>query len=182
MPDYRRRWIAGGTFFFTLVTYDRRPWLCDDWARTALRLAIARVRKRHPFEVNAWVLLPDHLHCIWTLPHRDQDYATRWRLIKMLVTKSSGTGPSDRNLPASRCKRQERGLWQRRFWEHAIRDERDFAAHADYIHYNPVRHGLCAAPGDWPYSTFRRAVEAGWYPVHWGSGEGPSLDADVGHE
>jgi len=102
MPQYRRNWIADGTFFFTLVTFERRPWLCDDWARAALRKAVTCVRRRHPFDIDAWVLLPDHLHCIWTLPPLDRDYATRWRLIRMLVAK-----PCCEQLPAERLSARE---------------------------------------------------------------------------
>ena len=182
MPQYRRNWIAGGTFFFTLVTFDRRPWLCDPWARVALRKAIASVRRRHPFAIDAWVLLPDHLHCIWTLPAEDRDFATRWRLIKMLVTKSRNVQRLESDLNPSRRLRQERGLWQRRYWEHTLRDERDFAAHADYIHYNPVKHGLSVGPGDWPYSTFRRWVDAGKYPADWGAAMVPRLMDGIGRE
>lgn len=182
MPHYRRNWIAGGTFFFTLVTFERRPWLCDEWARAALRTAIASVRRRHPFEIDAWVLLPDHLHCIWTLPSLDRDYATRWRLIKMLVAKSCGQRLSGHRLPSSYRLRRERGLWQRRYWEHTLRDERDFGAHADYIHYNPVKHGLCESPGEWPYSTFRRWVLAGRYPPDWASAVAPCPGGDIGRE
>ena len=182
MPQYRRNWIAGGTFFFTLVTFERHPWLCDDWARAALRKAIASVRRRHPFDIDAWVLLPDHLHCIWTLPPLDRDYATRWRLIKMLVAKSCGKQLPARGLSTSYALRRERGLWQRRYWEHTLRDERDFAAHVDYIHYNPVRHGWCSAPSDWPYSTFHRWVLDGCYQPDWGALVVPSMSDDVGQE
>ncbi|MFA7592414.1 MAG: transposase [Thiohalobacteraceae bacterium] len=182
MSDYRRNWIAGGTFFFTLVTFERRPWLHEEWARMALRAAITSTRRLHPFEIDAWVLLPDHLHCIWTLPQLDRDYATRWRLIKMLVAKACREHLPERTLSASYRLRQERGLWQRRYWEHTIRDARDFAAHADYIHYNPVRHGLCATPADWCHSTFHRWVRAGRYPPDWGGLAAPPLGDDVGRE
>jgi putative transposase len=139
MTCYRRSKIAGGTYFFTQVTHHRQPWLCRDVARPLLRSAFLKVREKYPFTVDAIVLLPDHLHCLWTLPPNDDDYATRWRLIKSDVTRQ---GASLLQLSAgrgeSRQKRRESNLWQRRFWEHSIRDEADFMKHCDYIHYNPV--------------------------------------------
>lgn len=210
MPNYRRARSAGGTFFFTVVTHGRRRWLCSDAARAALRAAIGDVRGRYPFSVDAWVLLPDHLHCLWTLPDGDPDYGTRWRLIKTGVTRRvSGDGASPAGthptggaglggasalrthaagvvdafgpMTASRERRNEQGLWQRRFWEHTIRDERDFAAHCDYLHYNPVKHGLAVAPKDWPWSTLHRFVAQGLYPKDWGA-EPVALDVGVGRE
>ena len=144
MPDYRRIFIPGATCFFTLVTHQRRPWLCTPATRGALREAVVKVRQSRPFAVEAWVLLPDHLHCIWTLPPGDADYTTRWRLIKRAVSLRLANEP-DGTLSDSRRKRRERGLWQRRFSEHAIRDERDFEAHCSHIHYNAVKHGMCLA-------------------------------------
>ncbi len=181
MSDYRRARIPGGTYFFTVVTYRREPWLCSEWAVAALRDAVRKMRRRRPFTVDAWVLLPDHMHCIWTLPANDADYAGRWRQIKEHVTRASGTARSHAAGP-SRVRRRERILWQRRFWEHFIRDADDLAAHMDYIHYNPVKHGLCAAPADWPYSTFHRCVRAGRYMPGWGAGETPRLPETVGKE
>lgn len=171
MPNYRQISLAGGTFFFTQTLYDRkRAWLCDELARWALREAIMTVRKNYPFTIDAWVLLPDHLHCIWTLPQGDNDYATRWRLIKSSVTKRIGAQLNlDKPLTSSRQKRQEGNLWQRRFWEHLIRDEEDFIRHVDYIHFNPVKHGLVTMVKEWPYSTFHRYVAESIYPQNWGS-------------
>ena len=177
MPDYRRLFIPGSSYFFTLVTHERRPWLCTESGRGALRGAIAKVRDARPFAVEAWVLLPDHLHCIWTLPPGDADYTTRWRLIKRAVSLRLA-GEPEVTLSDSRRKRGERGLWQRRFWEHAIRDPRDFEAHCDYVHYNPVKHGLCAVPRDWPWSSVHRFVARGLLPVHWGC-EGVPVDGDL---
>ena len=174
MPQYRRNFAPGACYFITEVTYLRRPWLCLDLARNALRAAIVKVRRHHPFIIEAWVLLPDHLHCLWTLPESDSDYSTRWRLIKSSVTAEIGSivgAPSD---SVSRRRRGERSVWQRRFWEHTIRDEADFRIHCDYLHFNPVKHGLCIAPKLWPYSSFHRFVEEGRYESNWGSQEIPS--------
>ncbi|UBF30059.1 transposase (plasmid) [Kovacikia minuta CCNUW1] len=169
MTNYRRLTIAGGTYFFTLVTHQRRPWLCCDIARSTLRAAITHVRLTYPFVIEAMVLLPNHLHCIWTLPTGDSDYATRWRLIKAYVTKQAATKLKlDAQLSQSRQQRREGNLWQRRFWEYWIRDQQDFIRHCDYIHYNPVRHGLCRSPGEWKYSSFHRFVVQGIYPPDWG--------------
>jgi putative transposase len=166
MTDYRRAWIEGGTYFFTQVTHQRQPWLCTDVARPLLRAAFLKVRQKYPFVVDAIVLLPDHIHCIWTLPTGDSDYATRWRLIKSYVTKQ-GAIKLQANRNESRQKRGESNLWQRRFWEHSIRDKADFSSHCDYIHYNPVRHGLCHRAIDWQYSSFHRYVAQGLYEVDW---------------
>ena len=171
MPNYRRTDWAGGSFFFTLSLYDRRrAWLCEELARWALREAITTIRKNYPFTIDAWVLLPDHLHCLWTLPQGDSDYGTRWRLIKSYVTKHIGPQLRlNKPLTISRQQRQEGNLWQRRFWEHLIRDEEDFIRHVDYIHFNPVKHGLVTTVKEWPYSTFHRYVSAGIYSLEWGS-------------
>ncbi|HEX9172640.1 MAG TPA: transposase [Telluria sp.] len=168
MSHYRRD-AAGSTYFFTLVTYRRRPILCVDSVRVALRHAIQDVRDRRPFVIDAFVLLPDHLHCIWTLPDGDYDYSTRWSQIKALVSLAC-PGQQDKSplLSASARRRREVGVWQRRFWEHRIRDEVDFERHVDYIHYNPVRHGHAPHACEWSYSTFQRYVESGIYPRDWG--------------
>lgn len=181
MPRYTRNFIPGGTFFFTVVTEERRPWLCTDAARIALREAIQHVQLKLPFTIDAWVLLPDHIHCIWTLPPGDADFATRWRLIKTHVTKICAPVLNRETVNASRVKRHEQGLWQRRFWEHTIRDEDDLAAHCDYIHYNPVKHGLSTSPQEWPHSTFHRFLQASIYPDDWGCRE-PLVAEGVGKE
>ena len=169
MPEYRRA-RDGNTYFFTVVTFKRQPFLCDDEPRRVLREVIGNVRSRHPFEVKAWVLLPDHLHCIWELPDGDTDYSMRWGLIKKEFTKRMKGRIETFEPGASRKKKREGAVWQRRFWEHRIRDERDYMLHLDYTHYNPVKHGLVRAPGDWEHSTFHRYVEEGVYPADWGSG------------
>ena len=176
MPNYRRLIIPGATYFFTIVTYQRRPWLCTEIARQTLRESINKVRKKYPFSIDALVLLPDHIHCIWTLPPGDGDYATRLRLIKDFVTKNCGDDLGiDAKITRSRQKRKERNLWQRRFWEHMIRDEKDFANHCDYIHYNPVKHGLCKTPREWQFSSVHRFVAQGLYAPDWGVYEIPDL-------
>jgi putative transposase len=172
MSRYRRVNTEGASYFFTLVTYRRQPLLCDEKIRRALRHAIEAVRAKRPFKIDAWVLLPDHLHCIWSLPPGDTDYATRWNMIKRSVSLACGT---DYRRPewinASKRKHRESTLWQRRFWEHRIRDDRDFSLHMDYIHYNPVKHGLCERAVDWPYSTFHQHVRDGVYTTDWGGVE-----------
>lgn len=169
MPNYRRPAIAGGTYFITQVTYGRQPWLCTDLARHALRTAINQVRQNRPFRVDAFVLLPDHFHCLWTLPQNDNDLSTRLRLIKTYVTKHYRTRLGlNLEVSDSRTKRKEQNLWQRRFWEHLIRDETDFAQHCDYIHYNPVQHQLCQLPTAWQFSTVHRFIAQGIYPPDWG--------------
>lgn len=158
---YRRAFIPGGSFFFTVVSERRRPLLASVEEVAVLRSAIRTVRSTRPFEVDAMVVLPDHLHCIWTLPPGDADFATRWRLVKTWRISPD---------PARTAKR-EQALWQHRYREHALRDENDFAQHVDYIHYNPAKHGLVSAPKSWPYSSFHRYVEAGIYPADGGRGK-----------
>ena len=174
MTRYRRS--AGSTFFFTLVTYRRRPILCADIMRNALRDAIAEVRAVRPFSVDAWVLLPDHMHCIWTLPDDDSDYSMRWARIKRSVSRGCRDVLHDpRQLSDSKRKHRESTIWQRRYWEHRIRDEIDFERHVDYIHFNPVRHGHVGRVSEWPYSTFHRYVCNGIYSRDWAGG--PVLEA-----
>jgi putative transposase len=141
-----------------------------------LRRAFRETRKHHPFTADAVVVLPDHLHAIWTLPEGDKDFATRWRLIKSTFSRSLPTGEP---ISASRAAKGERGIWQRRYWEHTIRDESDFARHVDYIHINPVKHGLVTRISDWPYSSFHRMVKSGVYPADW-AGDVANQDGDFG--
>ncbi|WP_027865173.1 REP-associated tyrosine transposase [Massilia alkalitolerans] len=166
MPYYRRS-LTGSTYFFTVVTHRRRPILCDDAVRTALRHAIERVRTRLPFTTDAMVLMPDHLHCIWTLPDDDTDFSSRWSQIKHHVS-STCNRLYPMTLSRSRQHRGAGSIWQRRFWEHQIRDEIDMERHVDYIHFNPVKHGLVTGASQWPYSTFERHVRAGAYTRDWG--------------
>jgi putative transposase len=160
MPNYRRA-REGSTYFFTVVTFARRPFLCSEESRAALRMAVAETRTSHPFVVEAWVLLPDHLHCIWRLPEGDMDYSVRWGLIKRGFTRRIRDAMELPGRNASREKHREAAAWQRRFWEHMVRDEGDCEAHSDYLHYNPVKHGLVAAPKDWPFSTFHKPGRVG---------------------
>jgi putative transposase len=127
------------------------------------------VKQKQPFYIDGWVILPEHMHCVWTLPEGDADYASRWKAIKIAFAKSI---PKTERLSAVRLTKGERGIWQRRYWEHTIRDELDYAAHMDYLHINPLKHGLIKRVADWPYSSFHRMVEAGIYPADWaGNGE-----------
>ncbi|MBI1398265.1 MAG: transposase [Betaproteobacteria bacterium] len=168
MSRYRRAPVEGATYFFTVVTHHRRPWLVDDRVRAVLREAIIQTRQALPFTLDAIVLLPDHLHCIWTLPRDDADFGKRWGLIKARVSRvAAGDIPDVRAVSRSRGRRREHAFWQRRFREHRIRDEEDYARHVDYIHANPVKHGLAMAAADWPYSSFHRFVARGIYPLDW---------------
>lgn len=171
MPDYRRAWHPGGTWFFTVNAFERQG--NDLLARhiAFLRDVVSRVRHDHPFKIHGWVVLPDHLHCIIELPPGDTDFALRWRLIKAGFSKAL---PKDERRSAVRQARGERGLWQRRYWEHLIRDERDYAAHMDYVHFNPVKHGHVNRVADWPYSTFHRLVAEGVYPLDWAGSDAGS--------
>jgi len=169
MPDYRRCRVAGGTFFFTVVTHGRRPILADELGRSCLSRAMRQTRARHPFQVIAMVLLPDHLHAVWSLPQGDQAYSRRWSRIKELFTQAYLTsGGTESVISPSRSKHRERAIWQRRFWEHACQDEDDLSRCVDYIHWNPVKHGLVECVKDYPWSTFHRHVRTGDYEEDWG--------------
>jgi putative transposase len=166
MPDYRRNRVPGGTFFFTVNLFDRRSNMLV--ARIdALRDAVRQARARAPFHIDAWVVLPDHMHCLWTLPKDDANFPSRWRAIMAAFAKSL---PVSEPRSLVMTNRGERGIWQRRYWEHTIRDDRDFAAHMDYTHFNPVKHGLVAHPADWPHSSFHRCAASGLYPTGWKGG------------
>jgi len=180
MPNYRRADVKGGTYFFTVNTFPRLPVLTEEPVRVALREAIHQTQLSHPFEINAWVLLPDHLHCIWTLPQGDANFSIRWSKIKRAVSQQCADAFGIKEISASRIKRHESGLWQRRFWEHQIRDEIDFERHVDYIHWNPVKHGLVTRASDWPYSTFHRFVKNDDYPADWGLSQADVFNLDVG--
>lgn len=168
MPNYRRVKAKGGTYFFTAVTYRRRKILSLPESRRVLRNTIIEVKKDYPFGIEAWVLLPDHIHSIWTLPRHDCDFSKRWGLIKAGFTKQvKELLHREEWMNASKRMHRESTIWHRRFWEHRIRDGGDFAAHMDYIHYNPVKHGYVDRVSDWAYSTFHRYVRSGVYPVDW---------------
>ncbi len=169
MSNYRRSRI-GQVFFFTVVTDRRRPILTTDLGRAALHKAIETVRDETPFELPAIVLLPDHMHAVWELPQGDTDYSTRWKRIKALFTKEwRRNGGETPPRSESRQKRGEHGIWQRRFFEHTCRDERDLKRCVDYIHVNPLKHGLVERVCDWPWSSFHRYVQLGEYTNDWGS-------------
>jgi putative transposase len=170
MPEYKRVFSRGGTYFFTVVTYRRIPIFINDSRVNYFKKCIKDTMRRYPFKVEAMVVLPDHIHTIWTLPEKDDDFSTRWMLIKKRfsihhadIIKSP--------VSESRLKKREYGIWQRRFWEHLIRNDEDYALHCDYIHYNPIKHGLVDSPGLWKYSSFNQFVKNGYYPYNWGTVE-----------
>jgi putative transposase len=168
MSNYRRARTPAGSYFFTVVTYRRRPLLVDLESRRVLREMIQQVRQDLPFCIEAWVLLPEHLHCIWTLPRGDADYSKRWGLIKAGFSKRMrDLFRNPEWINDSKAKHRESTIWQRRFWEHEIRDQEDFNRQVDYIHWNPVKHGQVSRVADWPYSTFHRYVRHGVYPLDW---------------
>ena len=167
MPHYIRTRIPGATYFFTVAILERRRHLLT-YHIDPLRHAFRTVRARRPFHIDAIVVLPDHCHCIWTLPADDEDFSSRWRLIKSAFARAIESGEP---LSERRLRKRERGIWQRRFWEHLIRDEEDFARHMDYIHYNPVKHGWVRRVADWPYSSFHHLVRSGVYSPDWGASE-----------
>ncbi len=160
---YRRATVAGAAYFFTVNLADRQSALLTEYI-TDLRHAIRRIKHAHPFRIDAWVVLPDHLHMIWTLPPDDMDFATRWMLIKATFSRAM---PAGEKRSASRITKGERGIWQRRYWEHLIRDEDDLARHVDYIHINPVKHGLATRAADWAHSSIHRHVRLGMINADW---------------
>ena len=168
MPNYKRTYQGGGMFFFTLVTHRRRHLFSKSKARELLREAIEEEKSQHPFDLVAIVLLPDHLHCIWELPEHDADFSKRWGRIKSSFSKRwINIGGKEGEISQARNKHRERGIWQKRFWEHRIRDEEDLMRHVNYIHFNPVKHGLVRCPHDWPYSSFDQWVKEGYYRHDW---------------
>jgi putative transposase len=170
MPEYRRVKTSGGTYFFTIVTHLRRPILTNEIVRLALREGIQRARQTLPFQIDAWVLLPDHLHAVLTLPPEDNNYAARWAIIKRQVSILCGKQFCEiATLSKSKQKRKESGIWQRRYWEHQIRDDLDYQRHMNYLHWNPVKPGNVQQVADWPFSSFHRLAAAGMYPPDWGS-------------
>ena len=168
MTNYRRNFLPGASCFFTVNLADRRLRLLTDHIES-LRTAFRETRARHPFAIDAIVVLPDHLHAIWTLPEADADFALRWRLIKSTFSR---TLPRGERISQSRSEKGERGIWQRRYWEHTLRDENDVARRVDYIHFNPVKHRHVTRVKDWRYSSFHRMVKAGEYPEDWGGDAG----------
>lgn len=171
MVLYRRNRLAGGTYFFTVTLRDRSS---DALMRHVdlLRGAFRTVLKERPFKLDAIVILPDHLHAIWTLPDGDKDYSGRWRAVKACFTRELRRS----GVPLTCDNRGEYRLWQRRFWEHTIRDDWDYQHHADYLHWNPVKHGWVKRVADWPYSSFHRLVQRGVYPRDWGGSGNLNID------
>lgn len=169
MSKYIRSYTQGAFYFFTLVSYNRRKIFCNEDFLQAFKNSIRQIQHQYPFEIIAWMQLPDHLHCIWKMPENDADYSMRWSQIKRLTTQACPQYQlSIDELSHSKVKRYEKGIWQRRFFEHQIRDEADFVKHMDYLHYNPVKHGLVETVSDWPYSSFHRYVNQGYYAEDWG--------------
>jgi len=177
MTAYWRYRLKGGCYFFTAALAERRSRLLTENIQ-ALRTAFHEVKQAHSFKIEAVVILPDHLHCIWTLPEGDDDFSTRWRQIKAAFSRRL---PKTEHRSKSRLNKGERGVWQRRFWEHAIRDEVDYQRHVDYIHYNPVKHGYVTRVVDWPFSSFHRYVKLGVYPANWAGTRLADVDS-VGRE
>ena len=164
MRTYKRAWIPGGCYFFTVNLAERHNSTLLIDHIDSLRDAFRSVSVLHPFTMDAAVILPDHLHCIWTLPKGDNRFDVRWRRIKSIFSR---TIPGKESTTESRRNKGERGIWQRRYWEHAIRDEVDWRRHVDYIHYNPVKHGYVERAFDWPHSTFCQFIKREMYEVNW---------------
>jgi putative transposase len=164
---YRRATTPGATYFFTVNLAERKSRLLVDNVDN-LKASISHVKENHPFAIDAMVAMPDHLHVLWTLPEDDHDFSTRWNLIKGGFSRRITKGE---RISASRQSKGERGIWQRRFWEHLIRDDDDFESHVNYIHYNPVKHGFVKRPSDWPYSSIHRYIKDGIIGEDWACGD-----------
>ena len=166
MRTYTRARIPGACYFFTVNLAQRGTNSLLAQHVDRLREAFRLTHRDHPFMMDAVVVLPNHLHCLWTLPPDDADFSMRWRLIKARFSRFVATGE---RISVSRQRKGERGIWQRRFREHVIRDDLDYQRHMDYIHYNPVKHGYVEHARDWPHSSFHRCVKRGLYPEDWGA-------------
>jgi putative transposase len=164
MPNYRRAFIPGGTWFFTVNLLERHHNDLLIREINLLRETVRGVRERNPFHIDAWVVMPEHLHCVWTLPPGDSDFGKRWRLIKSGFSRAL---PKTERRSEVRKKAGERGIWQRHYWEHFIRDDLDYQRHVDYVHVNPLKHGRVKQVADWPYSSFHHYVAKGIYPADW---------------
>lgn len=176
MPNYKRS-KSGHLFFFTVVTLNRQKIFNTEANRETLRAAIKKVQNDYPFINEAFVLLPDHLHCIWRLP--DTDYSKRWGMIKREFSRTANIPPATKRSDSAKKKR-ESGIWQRRFWEHTIKDEKDYENHVNYIHYNPVKHGLVKYPSEWEYSSFHRFVKLGRLSADWCATEKAFINFQAG--
>ncbi|MCH8923210.1 MAG: transposase [Planctomycetes bacterium] len=169
MSDYRRYFVAGGTYFFTIVTYQRRRLFDSPDNVQRLREALAEVKDEMPFDIRAAAVLPEHIHFIWSLPPGDDRYSKRLGRMKVEFTRSLyGAGNAPRSASASRRRHGESDVWQRRFWEHTIRDEDEFERLFDYVHFNPVKHGYARCPHEWPASSFGHWARRGVYEMQWG--------------
>ncbi|MGR9053429.1 MAG: REP-associated tyrosine transposase [Gammaproteobacteria bacterium] len=178
--QYRRDYSQGATYFFTVVTFMRQPLFGRPETVDYLRQAIRQEMERRPFVIDAVVVMPDHLHALWSLPTGDADYSIRWRDIKRAFTARIPENQRA-HVRGSRQHKHEQAIWQRRFWEHRIRDECDFTHHVEYIHYNPVKHGYVRCPADWPYSSIHRYIRQGILSID--RGASPIIIADpIGHE
>jgi len=175
MPNYRRAFIPGGTYFFTVNLLQRHDNNLLIRELNLLRDTVRRVRKRHPFQIDAWVVLPDHLHCVWTLPSNDSNFSMRWRLIKSGFSRAL---PKTERRSEIRESAGERGIWQRHYWEHSICDDLDYQRHIDYVHVNPLKQELVRRVIDWPYSTFHQYVAQGIYLPNWGGDINISVGSD----
>ncbi len=175
MPNWRRAHVPGGTYFFTVVVDGRRPLFANPAARTLLGQVLRECRRAWPFSINAIALLPDHVHSIWTLPRNDDEYSKRWAWIKgQFTNRWLQLGGEQTPITEGRKRDGRRGVWQPKFWEHTIESAEDFERHFDYIHYNPVKHGLVRFPREWRWSSFRRYVRLGVYPEHWACWSDPA--------
>ena len=170
MSDYRRLYVDGGIYFFTLVTHERKHILCQKPAIERLKSAFRYTAKKYPFQISGLVILPDHLHCILHLPENDHDFSKRWNMIKRYFSIG---------MKGCLSQRREKNVWQKRFWEHYIRDHSDYQKCLDYIYYNPVKHGYVNTPHDWIYSTLKRDVERGLYEANWANNDEPKIIKDL---
>jgi len=175
MVYYRRNRVPGGTYFFTVTLANRRSRILVEHI-DELRASFREIRRERPFQIEAIVVLPDHLHTVWTLPENDTDYSSRWRALKSRFTRRLRA----QGAPLLANSKGEYTLWQRRYWEHTIRDDEDLEKHLDYIHYNPVKHSLVSRTADWPYSSFHRYVRRGWLPRDWATAVPDSDDLGFG--
>jgi len=175
MVNYRRNLQEGATYFFTVTLQNRQSTLLVNKIHF-LRKAMKQVMQTHFYTIDGIVILPDHIHTIWTLPEGDSDYPLRWKKIKTAFTKSV----QKEGLILEKTRHGEARLWQRRYWEHTIRDEYDLACHLNYLHYNPVKHGLVEAVKDWPYSSFHSYIKRGILSVEWGDERDDDIRWDVG--
>ena len=174
---YRRLKVSGATYFFTVNLAERKSDLLVTHI-DLLRASVRHVKTTHPFTIDAMVIMPNHLHALWTLPENDSDYSTRWGLIK--INFSRHIKPTER-ISTSRQTKGERGIWQRRFWEHLIRDDQDYEHHVDYIHYNPVKHGFVSHPADWEFSSIHRYIKLGILNKEWSGNKMDFSDLNYEH-